>query len=216
MDSTLTRAHALAYPLAHPSANPPAHRPAHLLAHPSAHGLEGTSRLAAVREVRAWRAGQSLPARMATLLVPLVAVLAWCFLALDPVQARVQIDFDPMRPPAAVVAPAAAASATGDGAAAAAPAPSPGVPTLRITRQIGTGSNGSAAVLAALIDDTWVRRGDVVAGYRVTALRTESIDLVSTTEPGVRLTLRLNPVSVDRTDVPKAASAWPAVALEKK
>ena len=163
-------------------------------------------RLAAVRAVRSWRAGQHLPARVATLLVPIVAFLAWCFLALNSAQARVQIDFDPMRPPAAAVPVAAGASG-----AEAAPA-APALPTLKITRQIGTG----AASLAALVDDTWVRRGDVVAGYRVTALRTESIDLVSVAEPSLRLTLRLNPVTVERAEASKATPAWPPLALEKK
>ena len=74
-------------------------------------------------------------------------------------------------------------------------------------------------MLSALVDDTWVRRGDVVAGYRVTALRNESIDLVNVAEPTLRLTLRLNPVSVDRGEAPqapKAVSAWTPSAQEKK
>lgn len=169
---------------------------------------EATPRLAAMRAVRSWRAGQHLPARMATLLVPIVALLAWCFLALDPAQARVQIDFDPMRPPAAAE-PAASAGPAASGAAEASPA-APVLPTLKITRQVG----GTA--MSALVDDTWVRHGDVVAGYRVTALRTESIDLVRVEPPSLRLTLRLNPVSVDRADAARAPLAWPALALEKK
>jgi hypothetical protein len=166
------------------------------------------SRLAAVREVRSWRAGQWLPVRVATLLMPILAVLAWVFLALNTAQARVQIDHDPMRPPAAALpAPAAASGAT---EAAPATPTTPAMPTLKITRQIG------ANAISALVNDTWVRRGDVVAGYRVTAVRTESIDLVSMAEPGLRLTLRLNPVTVDRADTAKPAPAWPALALEKK
>lgn len=189
-------------------------------------------RLAAVRDVRSWRAGQWLPARVATLVVPIAAFLAWCFLALNTAQARVQIDFDPMRPPAAAVPAETAASGPTDVAPAA-----PALPTLKITRQIGSGG----AALSALVDDTWVRRGDVVAGYRVTALRTESIDLVSVADPGLRLTLRLNPVTVERSEVSppvaslpppggtvrlgaaqrrteasKAPLVWPALALEKK
>ncbi len=176
-----------------------------------ARNSEATSRLAAMRAVRSWRAGQHLPARMATLLVPIVALLAWCFLALDPAQARVQIHFDPMRPPAAAVpaAPAAPAGPAASGAAEATPA-APALPALKITRQVG----GTA--MSALVDDTWVRHGDVVAGYRVTALRTESIDLVRVEPPSLRLTLRLNPVSVDRADAARAPLAWPALALEKK
>ena len=180
------------------------------------------TRRAAVLEVRSWRAGHHLPARVVTLVVPIVSFLAWCFLALNTAQARVQIDFDPMRPPAAAV-PVAAAAASGavDAASAAPNTPNtpatPALPTLKITRQIGSG----AAALAALVDDTWVRRGDVVAGYRVTALRTESIDLVSVAEPSLRLTLRLNPVSVDRSELRQGEAArspptWPALALEKK
>ena len=191
MDSTLT-------PAVEPVANP---------------------RRAAVLDVRSWRAGHHLPARVVTLVVPIVSFLAWCFLALNAAQARVQIDFDPMRPPAAAV-PIAAAAASGavDAASAAPTTPAtPALPTLKITRQIGSG----AAALAALVDDTWVRRGDVVAGYRVTALRTESIDLVSVAEPSLRLTLRLNPVSVDRSELRQGEAArspptWPALALEKK
>lgn len=167
-----------------------------------------TPRLAAMRAVRSWRANPNLPARVATLVLPIVAVLAWCFLALDPAQASVQIHFDPMRPPAAAVPVALAAS----GAAEATPATpaAPALPTLKITRQVG----GTA--MSALVDDTWVRRGNVVAGYRVTALRTESIELVSVAEPSLRLTLRLNPVTVDRADAAKAPPAWSALALEKK
>ena len=102
----------------------------------------------------------------------------------------------------------------------------PALPTLKITRM-----SGSAGALSALVDDTWVRRGDVVAGYRVTALRTESIELVNLAESTQRLTLRLNPVVVDRADVNKdvnrdatrnstraatqPATAWPSLALEK-
>ena len=169
---------------------------------------EATPRLAAMRAVRSWRANPNLPARVATLVLPIVAVLAWCFLALDPAQARVQIDFDPMRPPTAAVPMAAAASGAAE-ATLATPA-APVLPTLKITRQIG----GTA--MSALVDDTWVRRGDVVGGYRVTALRTESIDLVSVDPPLLRLTLRLNPVSVNRAEAANAPPAWPALALEKK
>jgi hypothetical protein len=173
----------------------------------TASNAQANPRMAAVRDARSWRAGQWLPARVATLVVPIAAFLAWCFLALNSAQARVQIDFDPMRPPAA----AAPVEAGASGAAEAAPA-APAMPTLKITRQIGSGSTA----LSALVDDTWVRRGDVVAGYRVTALRTESIDLVSVAEPTLRLTLRLNPVSVERAEAPKAPPPWPALALEKK
>ena len=188
MDSTLT-------PAVEPVANP---------------------RRAAVLDVRSWRAGHHLPARVVTLVVPIVSFLAWCFLALNTAQGRVQIDFDPMRPPAAAV-PVAAVPASGAVEAAPAAPATPALPTLKITRQIGSG----AAALAALVDDTWVRRGDVVAGYRVTALRTESIDLVSVAEPSLRLTLRLNPVSVDRSELRQGEAArspptWPALALEKK
>lgn len=170
--------------------------------------VEAHPRLAAVRAVRHWRGGQSLLARLAALIVPIVAFLAWCFLvagATGVAQARVQIDFDPMRPPASISPATAAAS----GAAAAAAPAVPALPTLKITRQTGAG-------LSALVDDSWVRRGDVVAGYRVTALRTESIDLVNVSDATQRLTLRLNPVSVDRNDATKAPAPWPHLALEKK
>jgi hypothetical protein len=169
--------------------------------------VEAHSRLEAVRAVRNWRGGHSLAARLVTLIVPIVAFLAWCFLvvgAAGPAQARVQIDFDPMRPPVSASPVAQSAS----GAAAEAPAVS-ALPTLKITRQTGAG-------LSALVDDSWVRRGDVVAGYRVTALRTESIDLVNLNDASQRLTLRLNPVTVDRNDAAKPPSSWPPLALEKK
>ena len=176
-------------------------------------------RLAELRAVRSWRACHSLPARAFTLVVPIAAFLAWCFLALGAAQARVQIEFDPMRPAtsanatnAATAALPAASAASGAAAADAAPAAA-ALPTLKITRLTGAGSPGA---LSALVDDTWVRRGDVVAGYRVTALRTESIDLVTLAEPTQRLTLRLNPVVVDRNDAVKAAPAWAPLALEKK
>ena len=179
-------------------------------------------RLAELRAVRSWRACHSWPARAFTLVVPIAAFLAWCFLALGAAQARVQIEFDPMRPAAganaasatnaATAAQPAASAASGAAAAEAAPAAA-ALPTLKITRLTGAGSPGA---LSALVDDTWVRRGDVVAGYRVTALRTESIDLVTLAEPTQRLTLRLNPVVVDRNDATKAAPAWAPLALEKK
>lgn len=168
---------------------------------------DSNRRLAAVRAVRSWRAGHSLPARAFTLLVPVAAFLAWCFLVMNTVQARVQIHFDPMRP--AVVATPGAPAASGAVPAEAAPA-APALPTLKITRQTGTG-------LSALVDDTWVKRGDVVGGYRVTALHTESIDLVNLADATQRLTLRLNPVMVNRNDSGKAPpTAWPPLALEKK
>ena len=174
-------------------------------------------RLAAMSSVRSWRSGRSWLARGLTLVVPIVAVLAWCFLALGTAQARVQIDFDPMRPPAAAsaVAPAASGSTGAANASADAPSTASALPTLKITR-----TTGNAGALSALVDDTWVRRGDVVAGYRVAALSTESIELVNLAEPTRRLTLRLNPVTVDRTEATKpstkAAPSWPPVALEKK
>jgi hypothetical protein len=168
-------------------------------------------RLEAVRAVRSWRAGHSLPARVFTLAVPVAAFLAWCFLSLNTAQARVQIHFDPMRPAVATTPASPGAPAASGAATAEAPSATPALPTLKITRQVGT--DGS---LSALVDDTWVKRGDVVAGYRVTALRTESIDLVSLADATQRLTLRLNPVTVNRNDTSKAPAAWPALALEKK
>jgi hypothetical protein len=166
-------------------------------------------RLTAMRSVRSWRSGQWLLARLVTLIVPILVFLAWCFLAIGNAQARVQIDFDPMRPPPAA---SAAAPAAGGTAAAEAASAAPALPTLKITRM-----TGSAGVLSALVDDTWVRRGDVVAGYRVTTLRTESVDLVNLADPTQRLTLRLNPVAVERpTEGSKPPTAWPSLALEKK
>ena len=131
-----------------------------------------------------------------------------------------------MRPAPASSPAAAVAGAAASATSAEAPPAAPALPTLKITRM-----SGSAGALSALVDDTWVRRGDVVAGYRVTALRTESIELVNLAESTQRLTLRLNPVVVDRADVNKdvnrdatrnstraatqPATAWPSLALEK-
>jgi hypothetical protein len=181
--------------------NPDVHLQPHVHANPNA-------RMAAVRSVRSWRNRPSRAMRVIALMAPIAAVLACCFLAFGDAQARVQIDYDPMRPAPQTAAPATAGLG---GAAPDSPAAAPAMPTLKITRTAGSG-----AALSALVDDTWVRRGDVVAGYRVTALRTESIDLVSVAEPALRLTLRLNPVAVERHDPARPPPSWPPLALEKK
>lgn len=167
--------------------------------------LDPHHRLHMLRSVRAWRSAHSWRLRAATLLATLVAFVAACLLAVGTVQARVDIEFDPMRPGVAPGVSAHAATAAGADAPSATPT---GVPTLRITRMNAPGT-ANAGVLSALVDDTWVRRGDVVAGYRVTALRHESIDLVNVAEPTLRLTLRLNPVSVERTESAQAAEKSP-------
>ena len=124
-------------------------------------------RLAELRALRRWRAGHSWAARTLALIVPVLAALVGCLLAVGNVQAKVQIEFDPMRPAMPATPPAAAASgvAATDAAVLAAPA-APALPTLRITRLVGGGvaaAGTAGTVLSALVDDTWVRRGDVVA-----------------------------------------------------
>jgi len=166
--------------------------------------------LQVLRPVRAWRASHSWRLRATALLATLAAFLATLLTVTGPVHARVNIEFDPMRPG---VAPAVGADARAAPGTETPSAPAPGVPTLRITRMNAPGTEG-AGVFSALVDDTWVRKGDVVAGYRVTALRLESIDLVNLAEPSLRLTLRLNPVSVERSEwaqVPEKAPGGPKV-----
>lgn len=158
--------------------------------------------------VRAWRAAHSWRLRGTALLATLAAFLATVLMVAAPAHARVNIEFDPMRPGVAPGVGADAGTAAGTDTAS---TPTPGVPTLRITRMNAPGTEG-AGVFSALVDDTWVRKGDVVAGYRVTALRLESIDLVNVAEPALRLTLRLNPVSVERSEwaqVPEKSPGGP-------
>ena len=121
---------------------------------------------------------------------------AW---ALSP-RAGVQIQDDPMRPPTTtVVAPAPANKATAD---ATAPPPAAGQLSLNVTRA----NRANPAVFVAMVDNTWVKRGDVVAGHRVVAVRAESIDLVNLANPLQRMTLRMNPITVQRVDSASVAS----------
>jgi hypothetical protein len=172
-----------------------------------------TPRLAALQSVREWRAQQALRLRAVGVFLVTGVILGCCALLFGTAQARVQIDFDPMRPalPSTPAEPAASGVAGGEARTSA-----PTTPTLRVTRTPG-GANGPSS---ALVDDTWVRRGDVVAGYRVTALRTESVDLVSLADATQRLTLRLNPVAVERKGALASPPASPAAvspsALEKR
>jgi hypothetical protein len=173
-------------------------------------------RLEALHSVRAWRGGRPAWARVLALLAPVAFAAAGFVLTLGAAQARVDIQFDPMRPAlpqsiSADIVAGAASAATGSPG-------SNGLPTLRGTRSATPGATAGGD-LSALVDDTWVRRGDVVAGYRVTALRIDGIELVQLADPTQRLSLRLNPVSVNRspsTPAPKESPTWNAPALEKK
>jgi hypothetical protein len=121
-------------------------------------------------------------------------------LSLSP-RAGVQIQDDPMRPPApSAVAPAPANKANADTAAL---PPAAGQLSLNVTRA----NRANPAVYVALVDNTWVKRGDVVAGHRVVAVRAESIDLVNVANPLQRMTLRMNPITVQRVDSASVASS---------
>jgi hypothetical protein len=126
-------------------------------------------------------------------------VLSLSALSLSPL-AGVQIQDDPMRPAVAnIVVPSAVNKLTAD---AVAMPPAAGQLSLKVTRA----NRANPAVFVALVDDTWVKRGDLVAGHRVLAVRAESIDLVNVANPLQRMTLRMNPITVQRVDTALVAS----------
>jgi hypothetical protein len=120
-------------------------------------------------------------------------------LSLSP-RAGVQIQDDPMRPATASVAtPVPANKASADSVSLPNAA---GQLSLKVTRA----NRANPAVFVALVDDTWVKRGDLVAGHRVVAVHAESIDLVSVANPLQRMTLRMNPITVQRVNTTAVAS----------
>jgi hypothetical protein len=120
-------------------------------------------------------------------------------LSLSP-RAGVQIQDDPMRPatPSAVT-PLPVNKASADTVAL---PPAAGQLTLKVTRA----NRANPGVFVAMVDDTWVKRGDLVAGHRVVAVHAESIDLVNVANPAQRLTLRMNPITVQRVVTAPASS----------
>ncbi len=136
-------------------------------------------------------------------------VLSLSALSLSP-RAGVQIQDDPMRPAASsTVAPTAANRLAAD---AVAMPPVAGQLSLKVTRA----NRANPAAFVALVDDTWVKRGDLVAGHRVVAVRAESIDLVNVANPSQRTTLRMNPITVQRLDVVPSASTPASAVLSRR
>lgn len=127
--------------------------------------------------------------------------------------AGVQVQDDPMRPASAGVAaagvnPALNPSIKGGADAAVSPSAA-GQFSLKVTRA----NRAHPSVFVALVDDTWVRRGDLLAGYRVVAVNAESVELVDVANPSQRISLRMNPVTVQRVNsTPLATAIVPSVA----
>lgn len=78
--------------------------------------------------------------------------------------------------------------------------------SLKVTRA----NRAYPSVFVALIDDTWVKRGDLLAGHRVVAVNAESVELVDVANPAQRISLRMNPVTVQRVNSKPDASALAA------